>query len=523
MSNGSTSSTDREWRIRQRLKDDFPHYASRCIRIRTKAGAIQPLALNGDQMRLHEALERQRHATGRVRALVLKGRQMGVSTYVAARFYWRVTHGRGLRAFIQTHSDDATGNIFAMVKRMHEKCPPLVQPEVQTSNAKELSFGMLDSGYRVATAKSTGTGRSDTIQFLHGSEVAFWANAEDHAAGLFQAVADEDGTEVILESTARGLGGLFYNMWLEAEAGRGKYIAVFLPWFDHATYRTPAPDLWQPGGDWVEYGQLHGLDLDQIYWAFLKNQELARAGNDPADKICWRFRQEYPATADEAFQIAGTDSFISGELVLMARKTEIPRQTDAPLIFGVDLAGGGSDQTVVIDRRGRIAGGLLYERWSTGDQMEIAGQLARLVERYRPAQVFIDVGGGYSGPYDRLVELGFGDQVTAVEFGGGALNMRDYANKRAEIWGLMRDWLSQPGGAQIPDDEFMARSLVAPQYKLNSNNQLVLEAKADMRKRLGFSPDPADSLATTFAYPVVQSDIRVTCPQPDDDYHPHNW
>ena len=523
MSSGSTSSTDRERRIRQRLKDDFPHYASRCIKIRTKAGAIKTLALNGDQMRLHEALERQRAETGKVRALVLKGRQMGVSTYVAARFYWRVTHGRGLRAFIQTHRDEATNNLFEMVKRMHDNCPPLIRPQTRASNAKELSFGVLDGGYRVGTAKAAGVGRSDTIQFLHGSEVAFWANAEDHAAGLLQAVADQPGTEVLLESTANGLGGLFYAMWIEAEAGRGPYLAIFLPWFDHDAYRVDPPADWQPEGEWVEYADLHHLDRDQIFWAYRKNAELGRATNDPADKICWRFRQEYPATAEEAFQVAGDRSFISGPLVIEARKTkQIGPVHKAPLIFGVDLAGSGSDETVVIDRQGRLAGGVVYERWSIADQMEIAGNLARLIDQFRPDRVFIDVGGGYSGPYDRLRELGY-DVAMPVQFGGKPLNIRDYANKRAEIWGLMRDWLAQPGGVVVPDDEVLARSFVAPGYKFNSNRQLVLESKDDIRDRLGFSPDPADALACTFALPVIAAagGIAAKPHQADTDYDPY--
>jgi len=109
----------RESEIRQRLKDDLPHYAERCLKIRSKAGRLEPLILNAVQWHIHERLEAQKAETGRVRALILKARQPGVSTYVGARFYWRVTHGRGLRAFILTHRDQATANLFAMAKRFH--------------------------------------------------------------------------------------------------------------------------------------------------------------------------------------------------------------------------------------------------------------------------------------------------------------------------------------------------------------------------------------------------------------------
>ena len=154
----------KERATRQRLKDDFPHYASRCLRILTKAGERHPLVLNEAQIFIHQQLERQLADTGRVRALILKGRQQGASTYVEGRFYWKTSHRKGVKAFILTHLDDATSNIFAMAKRYHEHCPDLVKPSTAASNAKELVFDRLDSGYKVGTAGSKGTGRSATLQ-----------------------------------------------------------------------------------------------------------------------------------------------------------------------------------------------------------------------------------------------------------------------------------------------------------------------------------------------------------------------
>ncbi len=101
--------------------------------------------------------------------------------------------------------------------------PGPVRPQTGKSNAKELAFPLLDSGYKVGTAGTEGVGRSDTIQYFHGSEVAFWPNAEDHMAGVLQAVPNAAGTEVVLESTANGIGGLFYNMCKATERGEGPY------------------------------------------------------------------------------------------------------------------------------------------------------------------------------------------------------------------------------------------------------------------------------------------------------------
>src|SRR5262249_50874440 len=159
------------------------YYAPRCLRIRSKSGAIIPLKLNDAQGFLHNKLEQQRASKGKVRALILKGRQQGCSSYTEGRFFWLVTHRFGTKAFILTHLDDATNNLFGMAKRFYEHCPEVVRPSISASNAKELIFNLLDSGYKVATAGSKGVGRSDTIQLFHGSEVAYWPNADTHVSG----------------------------------------------------------------------------------------------------------------------------------------------------------------------------------------------------------------------------------------------------------------------------------------------------------------------------------------------------
>ena len=99
MSNGSIHLTDK----RQRLKDDFEFYARNCIKIRTKVEGLKPLTLNDAQMYIHKRLEQQLVDTGKVRAIILKGRQQGASTYVEGRFIWRTTHNKGTKAFILTH------------------------------------------------------------------------------------------------------------------------------------------------------------------------------------------------------------------------------------------------------------------------------------------------------------------------------------------------------------------------------------------------------------------------------------
>ncbi len=126
---------DRERAIRQRLKGDVPHYATKCLKIRPKKGGLIPLELNRVQQHIHDQLQQQTKTTGKVRALILKARQPGCSTYVEGRFYWRVTHRPGVVAFILTHKQEATDNLFDMAARFHEHCPDLVKPHTGKSKA----------------------------------------------------------------------------------------------------------------------------------------------------------------------------------------------------------------------------------------------------------------------------------------------------------------------------------------------------------------------------------------------------
>ena len=479
---------------RQRLKDDLEVYAANCLQIRTKTGAVEPFAFNRAQKYIHTRLEAQRASTGRVRALILKGRQQGCSTYVAGRKYHRVTHSKGVRAFILTHEDAATQNLFDMVNRYHEHCPPAVKPSTGAANAKELFFDKLDSGYKVGTAGTKGVGRSSTIQLFHGSEVAFWPHADTHAAGVLQAVPDVPGTEVILESTANGIGNFFHQKWRDAENGVGDFIAVFVPWFWQDEYRKDATNF-LPDEEEREYQEQYGLTLEQMAWRRNKISEL----KDPI-----LFKQEYPATAAEAFQMSGHDSFIPAALVVNARKAT---RFDGigPLVIGYDPAWTGADSSAMAWRRGRQV--IKVERRSKLDTMQSAGWLKQVIDLEKPAKVFLDVGGVGAGVYDRLNEMGYGKVVSAINFGGAPfepplMEGGGPLNRRAEMWMKSRDWLADPAGVNIPDDDGLQADACGPGYKYDSNTRLVLEKKEDMRRRGVPSPDGWDAVALTFAEPV---------------------
>jgi hypothetical protein len=481
--------SDDELAIRRRLKDDFNHYSSKCLSIRTKSGGVVPFVLNDAQKHIHEKVEEQRASTGKVRAIILKGRQQGCSTYVEGRLYWRVTHSKGVRAFILTQEEEATNNLFDIATRYHENCPSLVKPSTGAANAKELYFNLLDSGYKVGTAGNKAVGRSSTIQFFHGSEVAFWPNAQQHAAGILQAIPDGDGTEIFLESTANGIGNYYHQQWQAAESGQSDYIAIFVPWFWQPEYTREAEAGFSLTEDETAYRDAYGLSLGQMAWRRNKILQLKDEN---------LFKQEYPATAAEAFQVSGADPYIKPETVIKARKCNVDDCVGAK-VLGVDPARFGADRTAIGFRQGRKAHWI--RSYSKKDVMEVTGIVKNIIDEIKPDKVFIDVGGLGAGVYDRLCEIVDKKILVAVNFGERPLDAEHYVNKRAEMWGLLGDWLKEEP-VDIPDDDELQADLTQVRYGYDSNGKLKLESKDDMKKRGFRSPDKGDSLALTFAQPV---------------------
>ena len=148
-------------------------------------------------------------------------------------------------------------------------------------------------------------------------------------------------------------------------------------------------------------------------------------------------------------------------------------------------------------------GGLICKRLDSNDLMATAGEIQRIVKEISPAKVVIDTTGLGAGLYDRLREL-MPDLVEGVNFGARAFLHEQYANRRAEMWDLMRQWFEDPAGVQVPDLDDFQGDVCAPQRgsratRFTSSGQLLLEPKDHIKERLTFSPDLGDAAALTFA------------------------
>jgi hypothetical protein len=480
-----------------RLDTDLEFYAAEVLRIRPKSGALIPFQFNEAQRELHRRLEAQKAEKGKVRAIVLKARQLGISSYISGRYFRATLSNPGIRTYILGHERRASSNLYQLVRRMYDHLPDEMRPALGISNAEELIFSQQDSGYLIGTASHDGAGRSATAQLLHGSEVAFWVSLQEQLASLMQVVPDIAGSEIILESTGNQYGDSFHQLWRRAEAGDSEFMPIFLGWNIDPEYRAGIPEGFCMTGEESRLAELHGLDLEQLVW---RRNKISQLGSEDY------FKREYPLTPDEAFMASSFDSFITADLVMAARKEDVEAQ--GPLLIGVDPAGMGDDSTAIAWRRGHVIEKI--ERRRHLSTMEIAGWVASIIRKDKPAKVNIDVGGLGVGIYDRLIEEAHGDVVNAVNFGSKPLEPPPLddtnkpsggpLNRRAELWLNMRNAL-QEGRFSIPDDDGLHADLTSCGYKYDSSGRLVLESKQDMRKRGMPSPDSADAMALCFSEP----------------------
>lgn len=305
-------------------------YIEAFLWIRTKSGTLVQFRLNESQEKLYDVLKKQNDAGKPMRALVLKARQLGFSTLTEGMIYARTATHENTNSLVMAHLDSSTANLFAMNKLFYEQSPDEIRPMRAASNAQELLFENPDknlkrksrnpglrSRIRCMTAGSGGgVGRSYTFRNVHMSEFAYWrGDKEETYSGIMQAVPSEPGTMVVIESTANGFEA-FKKLWDAAVAGENDFAAVFFPWFAEKNYRMAVP----PGTEWTEaelkLKERFDLDDEQLAW-----RRWCIRNNCAGDER--KFRQEYPATPDEAFLTSGNPVF-DNEIV-MALKSRAPK------------------------------------------------------------------------------------------------------------------------------------------------------------------------------------------------------
>jgi phage terminase large subunit len=274
--------------------------------------------------------------------------------------------------------------------------------------------------------------------------------------------------------------------------------------------------IWQAGNPTQTEGPLYrACERERPLWFIY---EISGAPNDPkrAPRVSKQWAQEQIdkygvdnpwvlVNVFGKFPPSQSDKLIGLEECVEASRRTItgPEYLEEPKVLGIDVARFGDDRTVFAPRQGRALFQLaVFRNLST---MDVVGQAAMAIEKFKPDAVFIDVGGIGAGVVDRLKQLGH--NVVGIDSGSGAL-LKETHNRRADMWWTLSQWVKGSAGGCIPNDSELIAELCAPKYSFTPANKILVESKKDMKKRGIPSPDKADAVGLTFAAPVVPKAMR---------------
>lgn len=355
----------------KKIHDDFVFYAENYLKIRTKEGDMVNFKFNPMQKLAEKMIHDEQISKGKpVRVILLKARQLGISTYCQAKIFHQIVNNPYRNGLIIAHEDRASQSLFQMSKIFHEELPAAIRPMKRYSNETALSFENatnndeekyknpgLRSKILVASAKNIQSARGNTIHALHCSEVAFWQDPETLMTGMLQCVPETSNSMVFVESTANGIGGYFYDMWKKAERGENEYIPIFLAWFLNPEYSRSFSSHAEKKA-FVESVMIQSID-DKGVEIVSPERSLREKFKLSWEQLNWRkwcifnklngdierFNQEYPATPDEAFIASGRPQFSTTALkkymdnVRAPIKTGYLNETKGVLSFDDDTKG----------------------------------------------------------------------------------------------------------------------------------------------------------------------------------------
>jgi hypothetical protein len=349
--------------------------AESLLRVRDREGLDRRLVANAVQREFERKRGRQN--------IVLKARQMGMTTWVAARFFLKTITARGVMTVQVAQTREAAEGIFRMVQRFWDCLPenlregPLLRSK---ANAGQMCFPVLDSEFRVVSAGDESAGRGLTVQYLHCSEVSRWAgDAGATLAGLRAALAP--GGEMVMESTPNGAYGCFYEEW--GRAASSEVVQHFFPWWKEEAYVAAAAD-----GELREEEELlverYGLTRAQI--GFRRGLETSYRGLR-SQEFAEDAESCFKATGECCFEVEAVETRLAevGEALEMRRGGALqiwfPPLARKEYLVAVDTAGGGADGDFAAVQVIELGSGLqcaeLQQRLGTLELAKVAAELAR--------------------------------------------------------------------------------------------------------------------------------------------------
>ena len=312
------------------------------LKIRTKSARGISLKLNRAQREYSCVVTRNKAKKN----VVLKARQVGITTYIAARFFVQTITHEGTLSLQVTHDRESAEDVFRIVRRFWENLPDHAREgTLRTShcNARQLVFPELDSEYCLASADEN-AGRGRTIQNLHCSEVSRWGREGDEALASLRA-AVVPGGDIVLESTANGAWGHFYREWQRAE--ETGYQRHFFPWWYEESYvAEPEPSLLSLTEEEKALMNEQGLNAKQIAW---RRQQWASLRGLAAQEFAEDAVSCFRASGECVFEVETVEAALKWVSEPVERRENgrlaiwLPAQAGKQYVIGADPAGGGAD------------------------------------------------------------------------------------------------------------------------------------------------------------------------------------
>lgn len=474
------SDIDFYYRLLARIKSDPRFFCEHVLRIKDKKGDIVPLVFNSAQEKVFRLFFKQYIETRKVRLVILKARQQGISTLCLALCLWFsvVCLGNaGLEGILVARKQsDAKENIFSKLSFMSswlKQALPFLQIVPETTSF-DVSLGKTLSHLKGAWAESKSENRGGTCQFAHLTEVDLYPDWNNFWAGTSSAIAPENSI-VLMESTGRGHNAL-WSMFQKKESNG--YEIVFIPWFEQKEYAIEGGEPPVLTEEQKLIQKTYNLTDAQMRWYAAKEDELGSSV---------LMKRDYPCCLDDAFAVDDDCAFFGVDIIEKASRRQNPDGAYVT-VLGIDPSKT-HDNTALVWRKG-LNVVRIRNLPPLGGTVPLVQKVVEELHAFPADEIFIDAAGSSLGEY---LFKDYGIHSTSINFGSSADQNDLYANKRAEMYARAARWLERHGGS-IPNDPEFKKQLGQIKY-IPGKSRLQLMDKSLLPK----SPDIADAFALTFA------------------------
>lgn len=454
-----------------------------CLQIPSKEGKVVRLHLNSAQKKVMEVVHRQLETTGKIRLVIIKSRQQGITTLCHAIMMWRMMAKQHSSVLIMANSQkNLEQHHFKNFTKMTEAFGEDMLCPIKNVTAKSFDFFLSHAVGGWANTK--GGMRGFTFMSAHLTEIDYYNDFDECMQTVFPCIPDVEGSCILIESTSSGLDGNLHQLYKKSLG----FEFLFLPWYEQSEYSLPSDFPPMLTEEQQRMQAQYNLTDEQMNWYCQKEKELGSH---------LRMQHEYPCCIEDCFAFSDDQTYVFDYKLIERAVQTVPQSNRGfRLILGIDPARI-NDNVAMVWRRGQNVERIVCFKPPCGDDDLLWERVVREIRAHFPDDIYVDVGGiGGNVPYI-LRSLGIDTYIREVYFNESPENKSMYHDKRAEMYANAKAWLKR--GAHIPDNKDFINELRTIKYNPNSPKFRLVE-KSEIKKNLKHSPDIADAFVLTFPY-----------------------